>query len=175
MRITNSANCPVAECAVDLGPICKPWFRSSEFTWELKELSLGPQPIQGPFDSSNFPVGCKSACAANLDGNPGMSWTVLVDFQRFLMWWIEANSPNCCSGSFATPETCPSSNVQFYSFFSKYCNFESSDQRLIHWPCVKRGTALTRMHMPTMRVVILHCSLAILTWMRTTHWHSART
>lgn len=23
MRITNSANCPVAECAVDLGPICR--------------------------------------------------------------------------------------------------------------------------------------------------------
>ncbi|KAK7680363.1 hypothetical protein QCA50_016603 [Cerrena zonata] len=83
MRITNSADCPVAECAVDLGPIC-------------------PQPIQGPFDSTGFPVGCKSACAANLDGNP-------------------ANSPNCCSGSFDTPAACPNSDVEFYSFFKGNC------------------------------------------------------
>lgn len=30
-----------------------------------------------------------------------------------------ANSPNCCSGSFNTPATCPPSGVQFYSFFSE--------------------------------------------------------
>ena len=32
----------------------------------------GPTPLKGPFDSTGFPVGCKSACVANLDGNPGM-------------------------------------------------------------------------------------------------------
>ncbi|CAL1710247.1 unnamed protein product [Somion occarium] len=83
MRITNSAGCPVADCAVDLGPIC-------------------PQPLQGPFDSTGFPVGCKSACAANIDGDP-------------------TNSPNCCSGSFDTAATCPNSNVAFYGFFKGNC------------------------------------------------------
>lgn len=83
MRITNSANCPVAECPIDLGPSC-------------------PAPLQGPFDSTGFPVGCKSACAANLDGNP-------------------TNSPNCCSGSFATAATCPNNGVAFYWFFKGNC------------------------------------------------------
>ncbi|KAJ3480610.1 hypothetical protein NLI96_g8219 [Meripilus lineatus] len=57
---------------------------------------------RGPFDSTGFPVGCKSACAANLDGNP-------------------TNSPNCCSGSFDTAATCPPSGVQFYSYFKSNC------------------------------------------------------
>lgn len=35
-------------------------------------LHLGPSQLKGPFDSSGFPVGCKSACVANLDGNPGI-------------------------------------------------------------------------------------------------------
>ncbi|KAH7326956.1 thaumatin [Rhizoctonia solani] len=56
MRITNNANCPVADCPVDIGPDC-------------------PAPLKGPFDSSGFPVGCKSACAANLDGNQANSRT----------------------------------------------------------------------------------------------------
>ncbi|KAF9527258.1 thaumatin-like protein [Crepidotus variabilis] len=47
-------------------------------------------------------VGCNSSCNANLDGN-------------------QANSPNCCSGSFNTPATCPSSRVAFYSFFKSAC------------------------------------------------------
>ncbi|KAJ3825796.1 thaumatin [Lentinula raphanica] len=71
MSVTTNVNCPVASCPVDLGPNC-------------------PAPLIGPFDSTAFPVGCKSACDANLDGNP-------------------ANSPNCCSGQFNTPATCPSS------------------------------------------------------------------
>ena len=54
VRITPSASaCHVAECAVDLGPIC-------------------PAALKGPFDSTGFPLGCKSACLANLDGNPGV-------------------------------------------------------------------------------------------------------
>ena len=40
MRITNNQGCPVAECAVDLGPNC-------------------PAALKGPYDSSGFPVGCK--------------------------------------------------------------------------------------------------------------------
>ncbi|KAI0672089.1 thaumatin-like protein [Trametes maxima] len=83
MAITNSANCPVADCPVDLGPNC-------------------PAPIKGPFDSTGFPVGCKSACAANLDGNP-------------------TDSANCCSGSHSTAATCPASGVQYYDYFKGNC------------------------------------------------------
>ncbi|KAJ3769729.1 thaumatin [Lentinula raphanica] len=81
--VTTNVNCPVASCPVDLGPNC-------------------PAPLIGPFDSTGFPVGCKSACDANLDGDP-------------------ANSPNCCSGQFNTPATCPSSGVEFYSYFKDNC------------------------------------------------------
>ena len=53
VSVTPSASaCHVAECAVDLGPNC-------------------PTALKGPFDSTGFPLGCKSACLANLDGNPG--------------------------------------------------------------------------------------------------------
>jgi len=83
MSITNNVNCPVADCPVDLGPNC-------------------PSQLQGPFDSTGFPLGCKSACDANLDGN-------------------QANSPNCCSGQFDTAATCPSSGVEFYSYFKGNC------------------------------------------------------
>jgi hypothetical protein len=79
MSITNNKGCPVADCPVDLGPSC-------------------PSPLKGPYDSSGFPVGCKSACVANLSGDP-------------------TNSPNCCSGSYDTPATCPSSSVAYYSYF----------------------------------------------------------
>jgi hypothetical protein len=83
MRISNNVGCEVAECAVDLGPNC-------------------PAALKGPFDSSGFPLGCKSACVANLDGN-------------------QANSPNCCSGQYSTPATCPPSGVQYYSYFKNAC------------------------------------------------------
>ncbi|KAA1471977.1 thaumatin-like protein [Dentipellis sp. KUC8613] len=83
MSITNNTNCPLADFPVDLGPNC-------------------PDPLKGSFDSTGFPVGCKSACAANLDGNP-------------------SNSANCCSGSFSTAQTCPSSGVAFYSYFKGSC------------------------------------------------------
>ncbi|CAG7850217.1 Thaumatin-like protein 1a AltName: Full=Mdtl1; AltName: Full=Pathogenesis-related protein 5a; Short=PR-5a; AltName: Allergen=Mal d 2; Flags: Precursor [Serendipita indica DSM 11827] len=83
MTITNDKGCPIADCPVDLGPDC-------------------PAPLKGPFDSTGYPVGCKTACFANLDGN-------------------QANSPNCCSGQFDTPATCPSSSVQYYDFFHSRC------------------------------------------------------
>ncbi|KAI0342505.1 Osmotin thaumatin-like protein [Trametopsis cervina] len=83
VRIDNNKGCPVPKCAVDLGPNC-------------------PAPLKGPYDSTGFPVGCKSACEANLDGN-------------------QANSPNCCSGQYNTPQTCPSSGVAYYSYFKNAC------------------------------------------------------
>ncbi|KAJ7055586.1 thaumatin [Mycena amicta] len=84
MRIDNNVGCPVGACAVDLGPNC-------------------PAALKGPFDSTGFPVGCKSACLVDaLNGNA-------------------ANSPNCCSGQFDTPATCPSSGVTDYSYFHGNC------------------------------------------------------
>ncbi|PAV23446.1 thaumatin [Pyrrhoderma noxium] len=47
-------------------------------------------------------IGCKSACFANLDGN-------------------QQNSPNCCSGNYSTPETCPVTGIQYYDFWKKGC------------------------------------------------------
>ncbi|CAK5271650.1 unnamed protein product [Mycena citricolor] len=84
VRIENTAGCVVPECAVDLGPGC-------------------PANLIGPFDSTGFPVGCKTACyVESLAGNA-------------------ANSHNCCSGAFDTPQTCPSSGVQDYSYFKDAC------------------------------------------------------
>ncbi|KAF7329988.1 hypothetical protein MKEN_00262800 [Mycena kentingensis (nom. inval.)] len=84
MRISNNVNCHVADCPVDLGPNC-------------------PSELKGPFDSSGFPVGCKSACYIDaLAGRAG-------------------DSPNCCSGSHNTPATCPPSGVSHYSYFKNNC------------------------------------------------------
>ncbi|TFK49637.1 thaumatin-like protein [Heliocybe sulcata] len=82
-RIDNNVGCGVPSCPVDLGPNC-------------------PSPLAGPFDSSGFPVGCKSACQANLDGD-------------------QADSPNCCSGQYDTAATCPPSGVAYYSYFKNNC------------------------------------------------------
>jgi hypothetical protein len=81
VSITSSAGFHVADCPVDLGPNC-------------------PAGLQGPFDSTGFPVGCKSDCL--VDSNPG-------------------NSPSCCSGSYNTPATCPSSGVPHYTYFKSNC------------------------------------------------------
>ncbi|KAF8546479.1 thaumatin-like protein [Imleria badia] len=83
LAITNNVGCGIADCAVDLGPNC-------------------PAPLIGPFDSTGFPVGCKSACEANLDGDP-------------------SNSRNCCTGQYDTLATCPSSGVEYYSYFKDSC------------------------------------------------------
>ena len=74
-QIDNNRGCPVGSCPVDLGPNC-------------------PSALKGPFDSSGFPVGCKSACEA-LGGEN-----------------------NCCTGSHNTAATCPPSGVTDYSYFS---------------------------------------------------------
>ncbi|KAH8801860.1 thaumatin-like protein [Flagelloscypha sp. PMI_526] len=83
MRIDNNKQCNIAACVHDLNDGC-------------------PAQLQQK-NSAGKVVGCKSACAANLDGNP-------------------ANSANCCSGSHNTPATCPSSGVAFYSHFKKCVN-----------------------------------------------------
>ncbi|KDQ56705.1 hypothetical protein JAAARDRAFT_179334 [Jaapia argillacea MUCL 33604] len=83
VRIDNDKGCGVASCPVDLGPNC-------------------PSALKGPLDSTGFPVGCKSACDANIGGN-------------------SADSPNCCSGSHNTPATCPPSGVAYYSYFKSNC------------------------------------------------------
>jgi len=83
MRINNNAGCPVGSCPVDLGPNC-------------------PAPLQGPYDSTGFPVGCRSACEAGLAPDPN-------------------NSPNCCTGAYSTPAACPPSGVQYYSYFKNSC------------------------------------------------------
>ncbi|KAL5478575.1 hypothetical protein ACEPAI_2759 [Sanghuangporus weigelae] len=68
-------------------------------------VDLGPDcpaELRGPYNSEGWPDGCRSACFANLDGN-------------------QANSPNCCSGQYNTPETCPPSGVQYYDYFKSRC------------------------------------------------------
>src|SRR5712691_1383730 len=49
--IPSASGCSVASCPVDLNPQC-------------------PAQLIGPLDSTGAPVGCESACLANLD-NPG--------------------------------------------------------------------------------------------------------
>jgi hypothetical protein len=70
LSITNTVGCSTADCPVDLGPNCQPTLS----TVPVRILSiihfLGPAPLIGPFDSTGFPVGCKSACEADLDGDP---------------------------------------------------------------------------------------------------------
>ncbi|GLB39898.1 putative thaumatin-like protein [Lyophyllum shimeji] len=106
MRISNSAECPVAECAADLIVNC-------------------PAVLKGPFDASGVALGCKSACLANLDGNP-------------------ANSANCCTGSHSQQGTCPSSGVQYYGYFKGSCPrtyayaFDETSGTAV-WTCNRRA------------------------------------
>ncbi|KAF8143530.1 Osmotin thaumatin-like protein [Mycena galopus ATCC 62051] len=84
MRIDNNVGCGIPSCPVDLGPDC-------------------PASQIGPFDSTGFAVGCKSACTVDaLNGNAG-------------------DSPNCCSGSHDTAATCPPSGVTNYAYFKNNC------------------------------------------------------
>ncbi|GEM10874.1 thaumatin, pathogenesis-related protein [Rhodotorula toruloides] len=57
-----------------------------------------------------------------------------------------SNSPNCCSGAFNTPQTCPKQNVQYYEVFKSNCPDayayaydESSGSAL--WTCPKAKKA----------------------------------
>ncbi|KAI0661529.1 thaumatin-like protein [Cubamyces menziesii] len=60
-----------------------------------------PGPLASPMDANNKAVGCKTACSAGLSGY--------------------VNSPDCCSGNFSSPAACPSSGVQYYSYFKGNC------------------------------------------------------
>ncbi|KAJ7058430.1 thaumatin-like protein [Mycena amicta] len=82
VEVTNNVGCDVPSCPVDLNPNC-------------------PSELQHHDASGNI-AGCLSACAANVDGNPG-------------------DSANCCSGSHNVPATCPSSGVADYSYFKSSC------------------------------------------------------
>ncbi|KAF8271630.1 thaumatin-like protein [Lactarius quietus] len=104
MRIGNSAGCSGALCGVDLGPLCQSY---SEIFHDIlfnlcTEYLEGPAPLKGPFDSTGFPVGCNSACQANLAPDPN-------------------NDPNCCTGKYSTATACSPSTVQYYSFFKSLC------------------------------------------------------
>ncbi|KAF7363778.1 hypothetical protein MSAN_01035600 [Mycena sanguinolenta] len=69
-------------------------------------VDLGPDcpaAQKGPLDPTGFPVGCKSACEIDIANGVG------------------ANSPNCCSGTYNTPSTCPSSGVTNYDYFKLNC------------------------------------------------------
>ncbi|KAF7332731.1 Thaumatin-like protein [Mycena kentingensis (nom. inval.)] len=82
ISIVPTGGCAVAACAKDLNPEC-------------------PAELQFPSADGTI-AGCKSACTANLDGNP-------------------QDSPNCCSGSHNLPSTCPASGVQYYDYFKGGC------------------------------------------------------
>ncbi|PCH37375.1 thaumatin-like protein [Wolfiporia cocos MD-104 SS10] len=64
--------------------------------------SLCPSALKGPSNSTGGVVGCQSSCDANLNDD-------------------KTNSPDCCTGSYSTAATCPSSGVQYYSFFKDNC------------------------------------------------------
>jgi len=81
MSVVPTKGCHVAECKADINSNCP------------AALALS-----GPGGT----VGCKSACSANLDGNP-------------------TDSANCCSGSHDVPATCPPSGVQYYNIFKGPC------------------------------------------------------
>ena len=74
VSITNSQGCNVASCPVDLGPNCSPFYLYAYYGQSHVSCfyltHTGPAPLQGPYDASGFPVGCKSACDANLSGDP---------------------------------------------------------------------------------------------------------
>ncbi|KAJ7846051.1 thaumatin-like protein [Mycena olivaceomarginata] len=71
-----------------------------------------PSCPKGPFDSTGFPVGCKSACTVI----PFVSAIISV------VTGVVANSPNCCKpGIYGTQATCPASGVTNYHYFKDNC------------------------------------------------------
>ncbi|KAF8265819.1 Osmotin thaumatin-like protein [Lactarius quietus] len=61
-----------------------------------------PTPLQEHNKPSGFSTGCNSACNAGLAADPN-------------------NDPNCCTGKYASAATCPTSSVQYYSYFKSNC------------------------------------------------------
>ena len=71
--------------------------QSSFTTMKLQARHKYLPRLQGPFDSSDFPMGRESDCEVG----PNLG-----------------NSSSRCTGSFNTPATCPSSGVPHYFYFS---------------------------------------------------------
>lgn len=65
-------------------------------------LPTCPNSKMQELDAEGNIVGCLSACTANIDGDP-------------------SNSANCCSGSYVDRASCPSSGVDYYSYFKAQC------------------------------------------------------
>ncbi|KAJ3806162.1 Osmotin thaumatin-like protein [Lentinula aff. lateritia] len=98
------------------GLVCDPVTGTGVSPATLAEFILStdasiPDNYHGPFDSTGFPVGCKSACVSDA-----------LDV---------ANSPNCCSGQFNTA-ACPPSESDCPDSYA-YVFDESSGTAL--WTC----------------------------------------
>lgn len=116
LAITNNVGCHVASCPVDLDAICEFTSRSlSSPVWFNSLTSAGPDALKGPTNSSGAVLGCKSACDANIGGDSSESFHVVCARPFYAS---PGDSPNCCSGSYGTAAMCPSSGVDYYSFFS---------------------------------------------------------
>lgn len=82
MRITNTAGCPVADCAVDLIPNCQCLLILYALLHAKCSRSTGPAPLKGPYDSNGYAVGCNSACKAGLAADPGTSLLPQVSWRE---------------------------------------------------------------------------------------------
>ncbi|ELU41109.1 thaumatin-like protein [Rhizoctonia solani AG-1 IA] len=78
IRITPSAECPAAECAVDLVATC-------------------PEPLRIPTDQNQPAQGCTTSCFANLDGNPGNSANCCTST---LPWFTGGSCPTAYAWTF---------------------------------------------------------------------------
>ena len=159
MRIDNDKGCNVASCPVDLGPNCTCLFFCLKVIFESDHTCLiGPAALKGPYDSSGFPVGCRSACQAGLAPDPGKQWL----FSAETTWHSHlntANSPNCCTGSHNTAATCPPSGVEYYSYFStRFLSF--CLRSMLIFDCANRGQ-LPRCLRVCVRRKQRHCALAV--------------
>lgn len=76
MSVNTNTGCPIAGCFVDLGPNCA-LPSSAKHPWTLTCMWVGPAQLKGPFDATGFPVGCKTACLANIDGTPGTRYCIV--------------------------------------------------------------------------------------------------
>jgi hypothetical protein len=54
------------------------------------------------------------------------------------------NNPNCCSGTYGTPEMCPASGVEYYDYFKSRCKdayayaYDEGSQSAL-WTCSQDG------------------------------------
>ena len=94
----NGARCTPAECVSNILETCAKSPRPSLF-FMLTRHRIHPGPPEIRVTAGDETVGCMGSCYARLDGSP-------------------ANSSNCCSGSFSTPDMCTASGVKYYTYYS---------------------------------------------------------